>query len=114
MGKQSSPYVASALSDGDQVFQLAAELFRVLSAPMRLRIIKSLCEHEKNVSELLSEIDTTQPNMSQHLNTLYVSGVLAKRREGVQIYYRISDDRVAELCRVVCKQVAVDAELAPA
>lgn len=114
MDKQSSPYVAGAQSDGDQVFQLAAELFRVLSAPMRLRIIKSLCEHEKNVSELLSEIDTTQPNMSQHLNTLYVSGVLAKRREGVQIYYRISDDRVAELCRVVCKQVAVDAELAPA
>ncbi|HQC84485.1 MAG TPA: metalloregulator ArsR/SmtB family transcription factor [Rhodoferax sp.] len=114
MGKQSSPNVAGAQSDGDQIFQLAAELFRVLSAPMRLRIIKSLCEHEKNVSELLAEIDTTQPNMSQHLNTLYVSGVLAKRREGVQIYYRISDDRVAELCRVVCKQVAVDAELSPA
>jgi len=114
MGKQSSPNVAGAQSDGDQIFQLAAELFRVLSAPMRLRIIKSLCEHEKNVSELLAEIDTTQPNMSQHLNTLYVSGVLAKRREGVQIYYRISDVRVAELCRVVCKQVAVDAELSPA
>jgi DNA-binding transcriptional ArsR family regulator len=114
MGKQASPSVTGAQSDGDQIFQLAAELFRVLSAPMRLRIIKSLCEHEKNVSELLSEIDTTQPNMSQHLNTLYVSGVLAKRREGVQIYYRIADDRVAELCRVVCKQVAVDAELTPA
>ena len=71
MGKQSSPNVAGAQSDGDQIFQLAAELFRVLSAPMRLRIIKSLCEHEKNVSELLSEIDTTQPNMSRYFNTLY-------------------------------------------
>lgn len=99
------------MDHGDEVFQLAAELFRVLSAPMRLRIIKSLCEHEKNVSELLSEIETTQPNMSQHLNTLYLSGVLGKRRDGVQIYYRIADTRVADLCRVVCKQVSVDAEL---
>jgi len=37
--------------------------------------------------------------MSQHLTTLYQAGVLGKRREGVQIYYRIIDDRVAALCR---------------
>ncbi len=111
MIKRVSKAVVNAQSDGDQIFQMAAELFRVLSAPMRLRIIKSLCDHEKNVSELLTEIDTTQPNMSQHLNTLYLSGVLAKRRDGVQIYYRIADDRVANLCKVVCTQVATDAEL---
>ena len=46
---------------------------------MRLKIIASLCNGEKNVSELLAEIDTTQPNMSQHLNTLYQAGVLGKR-----------------------------------
>ncbi|MDE2416505.1 MAG: winged helix-turn-helix transcriptional regulator [Burkholderiales bacterium] len=114
MVEQALPSSAVDFAVGDQVFQLAADLFRVLSAPMRLRIIKSLCEHEKNVSELLVEIDTTQPNMSQHLNTLYLSGVLAKRRDGVQIYYRIADARVADLCRVVCRQVAVDAKLASA
>ncbi len=111
MVKRVSKSLADIKIEGDQIFQLAADLFRVLSAPMRLRIIKSLCENEKNVSELLAEIDTTQPNMSQHLNTLYLSGVLGKRRDGVQIYYRIADDRVAELCRVVCTQVAVDARL---
>lgn len=114
MVKRVSKSLTDLKIEGDQIFQLAADLFRVLSAPMRLRIIKSLCDHEKNVSELLAEIDTTQPNMSQHLNTLYMSGVLGKRRDGVQIYYRIADDRVAELCRVVCTQVAVDAELTPA
>jgi DNA-binding transcriptional ArsR family regulator len=97
--------------DSDQVFTMAADLFRVLSASMRLRVIKSLCDGEKNVSELLAEISTTQPNMSQHLNTLYKSGVLAKRRDGVQIYYRIADERVASLCRIVCAQVAYDANL---
>jgi ArsR family transcriptional regulator len=79
-----------------------------MSAPMRLKIIACLCDGEKNVSYLLSKINTTQPNMSQHLNTLYQSGILGKRREGVQIYYRIVDDRVPALCRSVCTQIAAE------
>lgn len=98
------------LTESDQVFELAAEVFRAMSAPMRLKIISSLCNGEKNVSELLSEISTTQPNMSQHLNTLYLSGVLGKRREGVQIYYRIVNDRVVTLCRAVCTQIAIEVD----
>jgi ArsR family transcriptional regulator len=97
--------------ESDAVFETAAEVFRVMSAPMRLKIISSLCHGEKNVSELLAEIDTTQPNMSQHLNTLYKSGVLGKRREVVQIYYRIINDRVVTLCRAVCTQIAIEGDL---
>ena len=66
----------------DQVFEKAAELFRVLSAPMRLKIISCLCDGERNVSYLLSQIETTQPNMSQHLNTLYRAGVLGQASRG--------------------------------
>ncbi len=90
---------------------MAAEIFRVMSAPMRLKIISSLCNGEKNVSQLLEEIDTTQPNMSQHLNTLYQAGVIGRRREGVQIFYRIINDRVVTLCRAVCTQIAIESEL---
>lgn len=90
----------------EQVFEKAAEVFRVMSAPMRLRIISALCHGEKNVGELLAEINTTQPNMSQHLGTLYQAGVLGKRREGVQIYYRIINEQVVSLCRAVCVQIA--------
>ena len=96
--------------ESDEVFEMAAEIFRVMSAPMRLRIISSLCNGEKNVSELLAEIATTQPNMSQHLNTLYQAGVIGRRRDGVQIYYRIVNDRVVTLCRAVCTQIAIEAD----
>ena len=48
------------LAESEQVFELAAELFRVMSAPMRLKIISSLCNGEKNVGQLLEEIETTQ------------------------------------------------------
>jgi DNA-binding transcriptional ArsR family regulator len=92
----------------DRVFESAAELFSILATPIRLRIISAVCTQEKNVSQLLAEIDTTQPNMSQHLATLYRSGVLAKRREGTQIYYRLQSERVAMLCRAVCTQVAIE------
>ena len=102
--------IQAGTAEPDQVFELAAEVFRVMSAPMRLKIISSLCHAEKNVTELLSEIDTTQPNMSQHLSTLYQAGVLGKRREGVQIFYRIVDERVAHLCRTVCTQIAIETD----
>jgi len=92
----------------DRVFESVAELFSLLSTPIRLKIISAVCHGEKNVSELLESIDTTQPNMSQHLATLYRSGVLSKRREGTQIYYKLQSERVAALCRAVCTQVAME------
>ncbi len=98
----------------DQVFESAAELFALLATPIRLKIISAVCQGERNVSELLAQIDTTQPNMSQHLATLYRAGVLAKRREGTQIYYSLQSERVATLCRAVCSQVAVELDDAAA
>jgi len=92
----------------DLVFESAAELFGLLSTPVRLKIISAVCDGERNVSELLAQIDTTQPNMSQHLSTLYRAGVLGKRREGTQIFYRLQSKRVATLCRAVCSQVAME------
>ncbi len=100
--------VSDTQTSEDRVFESAAELFALLATPVRLKIISAVCQQEKNVSELLALIDTTQPNMSQHLATLYRSGVLAKRREGTQIYYRLQSERVAMLCRAVCTQVAIE------
>ncbi|MES2714161.1 MAG: metalloregulator ArsR/SmtB family transcription factor [Pseudomonadota bacterium] len=94
--------------DEDLVFESAAELFGLLSTPVRLKIISAVCHGERNVSDLLAQIDTTQPNMSQHLSTLYRAGVLGKRREGTQIFYRLQSERVATLCRAVCTQVAME------
>ena len=94
--------------DEDQVFESAAELFGLLSTPVRLKIISAVCNGERNVSELLEQIDTTQPNMSQHLSTLYRAGVLGRRREGTQIFYKLQSERVATLCRAVCTQVAME------
>lgn len=103
-----TPAVTPTPDESDVVFDSAAELFRLLSTPIRLKIISALCGHEKNVSQLLHEIDTTQPNMSQHLATLHRAGVLSRRRDATQIYYRIGSERAATLCRAVCMQIATE------
>jgi ArsR family transcriptional regulator len=95
----------------DQMFESAADLFRVMSAPMRLKIINCLCDGEKNVTYLLTQVNTTQPNMSQHLNTLYQAGILGKRRDGVQIFYRIVDQRIVSICDAVCHEIAVKSDV---
>jgi len=98
----------SAPAGADRVYELAAELFGLMSTPLRLKIISALCRGEKTVGELLGEIATTQPNMSQHLGQLYRSGILARRREGQQIYYRVQNERAVALCRAVCTQIAIE------
>jgi ArsR family transcriptional regulator len=106
MSIQPQEPVSPKMVKTDQTFESAADLFRVMSAPMRLKIINCLCDGEKNVSYLLTQVNTTQPNMSQHLNTLYQAGILGKRRDGVQIFYRIVDQRIVSICEAVCHEIA--------
>lgn len=93
----------------EEVFAKAAELFSVLSTPVRLHIISVLCGGEKNVGQLLQSIDVAQPNMSQHLNIMYRAGLVGKRRQGSQVFYRIADQSAVKVCRAVCTQVAIEA-----
>jgi DNA-binding transcriptional ArsR family regulator len=96
-----------------RVFELAAELFTLLGTPMRLRILNALCDGEQSVTQMLEKIDTTQPNLSQHLAVMYRSGVLAKRKEGTQVIYRVQSEKALTLCRSVCSQIAIEMDDAP-
>jgi ArsR family transcriptional regulator len=84
-------------SEQDRVFQRAAELFALLSTPVRLRIVHELMGGERTVSQLIESVGASQPNLSQHLATLYRSGLLGRRRDGVHMFYRIAGDRLAAL-----------------
>jgi ArsR family transcriptional regulator len=83
----------------------ASKIFALLSAPMRLRILSSLCHGEKNVGQLMDAVQTTQPNMSQHLNMLYRAGLVRKRREGGQIFYATADEHIVQICQAMCNRV---------
>jgi DNA-binding transcriptional ArsR family regulator len=96
-----------AASAQDRVFESAAELFGLLSAPRRLQIVCVLCEGEKNVGELMAHLGASQSNVSQHLGILYRGGVLGRRRMGAQVYYRITSQRVWQLREAFCGPQAV-------
>ncbi len=93
-------------TEGDVVFERAAELFSLLSAPVRLRILSEICKGEVNATELLTRIECTQPNLSQHLALMYRLGILCKRREGNHIFYRIENGPLTEICRSICVDIA--------
>lgn len=92
---------ADPTDDSARVFAIAADLFGLLSAPVRLKIVCALLDGERSVGQLLTQVDASQPNLSQHLSTLHRSGVLARRRAGTQVHYRIASDRVRVLCQAV-------------
>jgi DNA-binding transcriptional ArsR family regulator len=108
MNQVAAPMLAERQREANAVFETAAELFSVLSTPVRLQVINALCDTERTVNELVEIIGCSQPNLSQHLNVLYRAGVVAKRKEGVQVIYRIQSQSVMSICRNVCTQIAID------
>lgn len=86
----------------DDALQLVARRFAVLAEPMRLRLIQALFEGERNVTELVEATEGTQANVSRHLQTLTAAHILARRKEGLQVFYRISDPTIPKLCELVC------------
>ena len=77
-------------------YQRTAVVGRALADPKRLCVLESLAEGELSVSELSNRVGCQVPNMSQHLAVLRSAGLVATRREGSTIYYRLSDPRVLE------------------
>jgi DNA-binding transcriptional ArsR family regulator len=96
----------------EQVFAKASDLFAVLSSPARLKILHCLCNEERSVSDVLAFVGGTQPNVSQHLALMYRAGVLAKRKDGAAVYYRVASEQAVAVCRSVCTQIAMDQGMA--
>ena len=90
----------------DAVFEVVASYFSVMSEPTRLKIVHAICLEERSVNQIAEELHATQTNVSRHLGFMYRSGVVARRKEGNQVFYRISDPTMLEICRAVCTQIA--------
>jgi DNA-binding transcriptional ArsR family regulator len=84
---------------------MVAERFKVLSEPMRLKLLYALMDGEKTVSELVAETGSVQANVSKHLSVLLDAGILGRRKQGTSAYYRIVDGSIFELCDLVCGSI---------
>src|SRR5690349_9109535 len=86
----------------EDLAELIARRFRALGEPLRVRILDLLRDRELSVTVLAEQLGAGQQNVSKHLAVLTDAGMLARRKDGTHVYYRIADEAVLELCEQVC------------
>ncbi len=86
----------------EDLAELIARRFRALAEPLRVRLLDLLREEELSVSALAGRLGAGQQNVSKHLAVLADAGIVARRKEGNHVYYRIADEGVFALCEQVC------------
>jgi ArsR family transcriptional regulator len=82
--------------------ELIAQRFRAMGEPMRLRLLMSLQDGERTVSELVEQHETSQANISKHLQVLTAVGLLKRRKQGLNVFYAIADPSIFNMCEMVC------------
>ncbi len=84
-----------------EIYEIHASICQVMANAKRLEIISILGNRELTVGELAEKMDIRMANLSQHLSIMKAKGILKSRREGVSIYYRISNPKVVQACKLM-------------
>ena len=86
------------MDDKQMLYQQRAEMLKALAHPVRLRIVRGLLQCGcRNVSCMERATGQSQSAISQHLNRLRRAGVLECARSGNEVYYKVADERVADI-----------------
>lgn len=85
----------------ERIFELHAEVCKTLSNAVRLKIINELQDSEMTVGALAKKLGIRQANLSQHLSVLRQRGVVAARKDGVNVYYSISNPKIIRACNLI-------------
>lgn len=89
----------------DDLAELIARRFRAMAEPARIKLLDRLRDGETTVNDLAEATDASQQSVSKHLMLLAEAGILARRRDGNRVYYRIADEGVLELCDSLCGSI---------
>ena len=85
-----------------QKYSETAELLKTLAHPVRLCIVNGLLQKgECNVTYMQSCLGTPQSTISQHLQKLRIAGIIEGRRNGLEVYYKVCNDKVEALMKVL-------------
>jgi ArsR family transcriptional regulator len=94
----------------DEVLDTMAEKFRLLGDGTRLAILRTLMQGERSVGQVVVETGRGQANVSKHLKLLADAGLVARRKDGLQVFYRLDDPLVEKLCKLVCETIVQEVE----
>ena len=89
------------------LYRMQASLSKTMAHPIRLAVLHLLKDGEKTVNELVDAVGASQSNVSQHLALLRHKGLVNTRRDGLKIYYSVSDPKISLACDMV-RQVLLE------
>ncbi|MFZ6036875.1 MAG: ArsR/SmtB family transcription factor [Bacteroidota bacterium] len=78
-----------------------------MANPIRIEIIDVLNDKELTLGELQNETGVLKSNLSQYLSLMVSNGILEQRKEGLNVYFKLSTDRIATACRIM-REVLID------
>jgi ArsR family transcriptional regulator len=87
-------------------YMLQADLCRALAHPTRLEVLDLISKRERSVEELAGLIGIGQSNLSQHLAALRQQRLVVPRRAGMNVYYGLSNPKIAEACSTIREVLA--------
>src|SRR5450830_254211 len=82
----------------DDIFLLHANICKTMANPKRLEIINALRNEELTATQLVQKLHISKANLSQHMSILIQKGVVLSRREGINVFYKLSDERITKAC----------------
>jgi DNA-binding transcriptional ArsR family regulator len=96
----------TSAAEQQQIYRLQAEICRVLGHPRRIEILDLLASGEKPASELLARLRISKANLSQHLAVMRHTTLVESRRDGREVFYRLSFPEITEACCAIREVLA--------
>lgn len=87
--------------NNEERLEQAVECLKVLSHPLRLKILSCIMESSMNVSALEKIVKTSQPNISQHLAIMRYKGMLKQDKQGNEVFYSIKSVRLKKMLMAI-------------
>lgn len=89
------------------IYKLHAGICKALAHPIRIEIIDVLQNNELTFGEIAKKTNTSKSNLSQHLSVMVDKGILAQRKEGLNVYFKLSTIKVAKAC-ILMREVLIE------
>lgn len=95
------------LTLSQEINQLHANICSAISEPSRILLLYAIKEKPRNVNSLAKAVEISQPAASRHLKVLKDSGLIQANREGANVIYTLTDDRLIQALDLL-REVMID------
>jgi len=99
------PLLAELVSSDRKHLNRVSAIFKAMSETTRLLILRALKDGPRSVGELVTQLDTSQANISKQLKILYDARLLKRQKSGNLVIYSISEPMVMDMCKQVCDKL---------